>query len=64
MVKTVCGKQKFFVTAGSSSSDSVTDIVADCNRVFLVGSISGLTATDFNGKPIINLQGAGDAFVS
>jgi hypothetical protein len=64
MVKRVCGKQKFFVTAGSNSTDFGIDIVADCNRVFVVGSISGQTATDFSGKPITTLQGAGDAFVS
>jgi hypothetical protein len=64
MVKTVCGKQKFFVTAGSNADDDGNDIVADCNRVFVVGNIGGLTATNFNGKPITTLQGDGDAFVS
>jgi hypothetical protein len=64
MVKKVCGKQKFFVTAGSNSTDAGNDIIADCNRVFVVGSIGGQTATDFSGKPITTLQGDGDAFVS
>jgi hypothetical protein len=64
MVKKVCGKQKFFVTAGSNSTDFGNDIIADCNRVFVVGSIGGQTATDFSGKPITTLQGTGDAFVS
>jgi hypothetical protein len=66
MVKKVCGKQKFFVTAGNNSfdSDDESDIVSDCNRVFVVGGIGGLTASDFNGTPITTLQGQRDAFVS
>jgi hypothetical protein len=64
MVKKVCGKQKFFVTAGSNSTDFGNDIIADCNRVFVVGTIGGQTATDFSGKPITTLQGQRDAFVS
>ena len=61
---TKCGKQKFFVTAGSANDDQGLSITANDEGVFVTGFIRGATATDFNGNPVSNLQGNTDIFVA
>jgi len=58
----LCGNQKFFVTAGSSSSDQALSITTNDHGVFVTGFI-GLNATDFKHKPV-KTYGNSDIFVA
>jgi len=61
---TKCGKQKFFVTASSSSEDQGFSITANDEGIFVTGYINGTTATDFCGNLIPNLKDNSDIFVA
>ena len=61
---TKCGKQKFFVTAGTTGSSEGINITSDDNGIYVTGYIYGPDATDFSGNPISNLQGIEDIFVA
>jgi len=61
---TKCGKQKFFVTAGSSVNDEGLSITVNDEGIFVTGYIAGSTATDFCGNLIPNLKGDRDIFVA
>lgn len=50
------GKQKFFEVAGNVANDAGRDIFANENGIYVTGTLSGLTALDFNGNEVENLQ--------
>ena len=57
--------QKFFKTAGSETGlSSDLSITHNDKSVFVTGAINGLTALDFKGNNVKNLQGKDDIFVS
>ena len=57
-----CGKQKFFLTAGSANSAGLSIDVKD-DKIFVSGNVSGETATNFKGE-VIGLKGNKDIFVT
>ena len=58
-------QQKFFKTAGGGiNTDQGFSLSTNCQRVFVTGSISGPTASDFNGTEIQLSSSTSDIFVS
>jgi hypothetical protein len=59
-----CGRQQFFLTAGSADGDRGNQIVVRDNQIFLTGFMRGTTGTDFKHCQVKNLHGGGDIFVA
>jgi len=59
-----CGHQEFFLTAGSVFFEQGNKIEVRDNEIYVTGTISGVTGSDFCNHSVKHLQGQGDIFVA
>ena len=60
----LCGRQQFFLTAGSNKSDIGHQIIVRDNEIYVTGLMGGTTGTDFKHCQVTTLKGNGDVFVA